>query len=230
MIAYYHRSDYIVREIRNYKLRYDNQEITNLLNKYLMNKGYEGKSYHNEQVFVFTRIPGISGKLYFKFHISDYALQIEGFIVAFGKEYGIDDNITGAMAKTDLRKEFESIEKYLQPYLNINYPSINNENMIDNNLLNNHTVTNNTAPTLLMNNVTIDRKKEALTALIISLVLIILPLPFILFVVVIVCNIITAIRGLKSSKRWMSILAIVISILELIVIISSFLLKVGGMV
>lgn len=219
-----------MREIRNYQLRKNSQEITNLLNQYLMNKGYEGKSYHNEQVFVFTRIPGISGKLYFKFHISDYALQIEGFIVAFGKEYGIDDNITGAMAKTDLRKEFESIEEYLQPYLNINRSSTNDKNMLDNNLLNNNIATNNISLPTLMNNITINRKKEALTSLVISLVLIILPLPFILFLIVIVCNIITAIRGLKSSKRWMSIIAIIISILELIVIISSFLLKVGGMV
>lgn len=211
-----------MREIRSYQLRQNSQEIIDLLNKYLINKGYESKTYHNEQVYCFTKIPGISGKCYFKFDISDYRLQIQGFIVAFGKEYGIDDNITGAMAKTDLRKEFESIELYLRPYLNVN-------NDLNNNTVNNNVITNNSTSSLL-NNVIIDRKKEAVTSFIISLVLIVLPLPFILLVAVLICNIVTAIRGLKSSKKWMSILAIIISLLELVIIVSSFILKIRGVV
>lgn len=218
----------MAREIRNYQLNQNSQNITNLLNQYLVNNGYENKVYNNEQVFCFTRIPGISGKLYFKFHISDYVLQIEGFIVAFGKEYGIDDNITAAMAKTDLRKEFENIEAYFQSYFS-------NTTNLDNNIVNNiqpQNIINNSSnivkPGPVINNLPIDRKKEALTSFIISLVLIVLPLPFFLMVAVLICNIVTAIKGLKSSKKWMSILAIMISILELLVIVASFLLKIGG--
>ena len=208
-----------MREIRSYKLRQNSQEIIGLLNQYLINKGYESKIYHNEQVYCFTKIPGISGKCYFKFDISDYHLQIQGFIVAFGKEYGIDDNIAGAMAKTDLRKEFESIETYFQPYFSV-----------DNNLNNGSVIVEKIQSPSLIDNLPVDRKKEALTSFIISLVLIVLPLPFILLVAVLICNIVTAIRGLKSSKKWMSILAIIISLLELIIIISSFILKIRGVV
>jgi hypothetical protein len=199
-------SNNMARQIVKINTNQSAEEIHSILQKHFEEKGYELKKYQG--ILTLCR-ESHYGRSFFAIYFKTGVLKVEGWIPSGKKELALDNSIYGALPKKGLSNNLDEIIKLFDgcPYENYNSDTVSDS-------LNNNDYVSQDFVGLKSN-----FKQFAFLSLVLGVLCFIIPLPVILLIIGAIGGIYYGIKGLNSTVKWASIIGLILSVLDIIVLL-----------